>query len=144
MKVICINNKGYEHILTLDKEYDVIAKFLNHYSINCDNGNPITMNKDILKEIKSSINGFEDPGLEFTTGPGVKKDNHYDNSNGSLYLFAEQHQLNAWEFEIIKRIVRCRKKGEFISDIEKTKRVLDIYLKEQGHLFENQIEKLNK
>lgn len=69
---------------------------------------------------------------------------HYDNTNGSLYLFAEQHGLNAWEFEIIKRIVRCRKKGEFISDIEKTIEVLNLYLKEQGHKYEGQIEKLNK
>ena len=68
---------------------------------------------------------------------------YYDNSNGSLYLFAEQQGLNSWEFEIIKRIVRCRKKGEFISDIEKTKIVLDIYLKEKGDLYKNQTEILN-
>ena len=57
-------------------------------------------------------------------------DSHYDNSNGSLYKFAEDHKLNAWEFDIIKRIVRCRNKGQFISDLEKTKRVIDLYLKE--------------
>ena len=68
---------------------------------------------------------------------------HYNNDNGSLYLFAEQHRLNAWEFEVVKRIVRCRKKGEFISDIEKTKKVLDLYLKEQGYLYKNQTEVLN-
>lgn len=56
--------------------------------------------------------------------------NHYDNSNGSLYLFAEQHKLNAWEFDLIKRIVRCRKKGEFESDIKKSISVLELYLKE--------------
>jgi hypothetical protein len=72
------------------------------------------------------------------------KDDHYNNDNGSLYLFAQQHDLNAYEFEVIKRIVRCRKKGEFISDIEKTKRVLDLYLKEQGHNYKDQVEQLNK
>lgn len=60
----------------------------------------------------------------------TKKDAHYDNSNGSLYKFAEDHGLNAWEFDIIKRITRCRKKGQFVEDLEKTKRVIDIYLKE--------------
>ena len=55
---------------------------------------------------------------------------HYDNSNGSLYQFAENHNLNAYEFDIIKRIVRCRKKGNFIEDLEKTKVVIDLYLKE--------------
>lgn len=79
--------------------------------------------------------------------PPSKKDTtptHYDNTNGSLYLFAEQHGLNAWEFEVIKRTVRCRKKGEFISDIEKTIEVLKLYLKEQGHKYDGQVEKLNK
>ena len=55
---------------------------------------------------------------------------HYDNSNGSLYLFAEQQGLNPWEFDIIKRIVRSRKKGNFIEDLQKTKVVIDLYLKE--------------
>jgi hypothetical protein len=55
---------------------------------------------------------------------------HYNNDNGSLYLFAEQHGLNSWEFDIIKRIVRCRKKQQFIEDLEKTKLVIDLYLKE--------------
>ena len=71
------------------------------------------------------------------------KDQHYNNTNGSLYLFAEQHELNAYEFEVIKRIVRCRKKGEWITDLEKTIRVIELYLNEQGNLYENQIEKLN-
>jgi len=74
----------------------------------------------------------------------LQEDKHYDNSNGSLYLFAENHGLNAWEFEVIKRIVRCRKKGEFISDIEKTIRVLNIYLDEQKEKYAGQVERLNK
>ena len=59
-----------------------------------------------------------------------QKDEHYNNENGSLYLFAQHHELNAWEFDILKRIVRCRKKGQFTEDLEKTKRVIDLYLKE--------------
>lgn len=55
---------------------------------------------------------------------------HYDNENGSLYLFSEQHKLNAWEFDIIKRIVRCREKGQFEEDLLKTKLVIDLYLSE--------------
>jgi hypothetical protein len=57
-------------------------------------------------------------------------DQHYNNTNGSLYKFAQDHELNAWEFDIIKRITRCRKKGQFKEDLEKTKRVIDLYLKE--------------
>ena len=55
---------------------------------------------------------------------------HYNNDNGSLHLFAEQHALNAWEFDIVKRIVRSRKKCNFKEDLEKTKIVIDLYLKE--------------
>ena len=57
-------------------------------------------------------------------------DAHYDNKNGSLYKFAEDHGLNAYEFDILKRVARCRKKGQFKEDLEKTKRVIDLYLKE--------------
>ena len=55
---------------------------------------------------------------------------HYDNTKGSLYKFAEDHNLNSYEFDLIKRIVRCRKKGEFLSDLNKSKNVIDIYIKE--------------
>lgn len=55
---------------------------------------------------------------------------HYDNTKGSLYLFAEQQNLNSWEFDAIKRIVRSRKKGCFEEDIKKTIVVLELYLKE--------------
>jgi hypothetical protein len=55
---------------------------------------------------------------------------HYDNTHGSLYLFAERHQLNAWEFDLVKRIVRCRKKGQWLNDLRKSKEVIDLYMKE--------------
>ena len=55
---------------------------------------------------------------------------HYNNDHGSLYLFAEQQGLNNWEFDIIKRVVRCRKKGEFETDLKKTIEVINLYLKE--------------
>jgi len=72
------------------------------------------------------------------------KPSHYNNTNGSLYKFAEDNNLNSYEFEVIKRIVRCRKKGEWITDIEKTIEVLEIYKKEQSHNYKNQVEILNK
>lgn len=55
---------------------------------------------------------------------------YYNNDNGSLYQFAHKYDLNSWEFDIIKRVVRCRKKGNFEQDLEKTKLVIDLYLKE--------------
>jgi len=55
---------------------------------------------------------------------------YYNNEKGSLYKFAEDHDLNSWEFDLCKRIIRCRKKGNFVEDLEKTKFLIDLYLKE--------------
>lgn len=63
-------------------------------------------------------------------GKEFKAPVHYDNSKGSLYKFAEDHDLNAYEFDLIKRLVRCRKKGNFREDLQKTKFLIDLYLKE--------------
>ncbi len=60
----------------------------------------------------------------------VNTQSHYK-GNDSLYKFAEEWQLNAYEFDIIKRIVRCRHKGSFAQDLQKTKDLIDIYMKEQ-------------
>lgn len=57
---------------------------------------------------------------------------HYNNENGSIYKFCNDQELNPWEFYIIKRIVRCRKKGQFKEDLEKTKMAIDLYLKEHN------------
>ena len=55
---------------------------------------------------------------------------HYDNTNGSLYKFCEDKKLNSYEFDLIKRIMRCRKKGQFEADLQSTKVLIDLYLKE--------------
>jgi len=55
---------------------------------------------------------------------------HYDNTNGSLYKFCEDQKLNSYEFDLIKRIMRCRKKGQFEADLQSTKVLIDLYLKE--------------
>lgn len=95
-----------------------------------------------LKEEPPLVTSFDT--LQSVDPESDNTPSHYDNSKGSLYQFAEDHQLNAWEFEVCKRIVRCRKKGEWLSDIDKTIKVLELYKKEQGHLYEGQTEKLNK
>ena len=66
----------------------------------------------------------------FNISNNDKEPKHYDNSKGSLYQFAEQQGLNSYEFDICKRIIRCRKKGNFKEDLEKTKFLIDLYLKE--------------
>lgn len=60
----------------------------------------------------------------------INTQSHYLGKD-SLYKFAEEWALNSYEFDIIKRIVRCRHKGSFEQDLEKTKDLIDIYLREQ-------------
>ena len=55
---------------------------------------------------------------------------HYKNEHGSLYLFAQRQDLNAWEFDACKRIIRSRKKGRFDEDIRKSIEVLEMYRQE--------------
>jgi hypothetical protein len=61
----------------------------------------------------------------------INTESHYKGKD-SLYKFAEYWQLNSYEFDIIKRIVRCRFKDQFSQDLIKTKNLIDIYLKECG------------
>jgi len=60
----------------------------------------------------------------------INTQTHYKGKD-SLYKFAEEWGLNTYEFDIIKRIVRCRHKGSFAQDLSKTKDLIDIYVKEQ-------------
>ena len=55
---------------------------------------------------------------------------HYNNDNGTLYQVAQQRGWNAYIFDIVKRLERSEKKGEFESDLEKSKVVIDLWLKE--------------
>lgn len=57
---------------------------------------------------------------------------HYYKGKDSLYKFAQEWQLNAYEFDIIKRVIRCRHKGQFNEDLQKTKDLIDIYAKEHN------------
>ena len=108
-----------------DKTYKYI-QFNKEYEIVNIDGNYI----DVVLD-KSWLWCFKFSEIIEMFIPVIKsKDIHYDNTNGSLYLFAQQHELNAYEFDIIKRIVRCRKKGQFKEDLEKTIRVIELYLKE--------------
>ena len=55
---------------------------------------------------------------------------HYNNENGTLYKIATQRGWNPYLFDIVKRLERSDKKGEFESDLNKSKLVIDLWLKE--------------
>jgi hypothetical protein len=130
-RIAKVNAVGIEK----NKEYTITEdiEFPEYYSTSCG-----------IDFLKSNLDRYFFVPPQNSIKAKINTPNHYDNSKGSLYQFAEQQGLNAWEFEIIKRIVRCRKKGEFISDIKKTIDVLNIYLSEQGDKYKGQNEILNK
>ena len=112
MKLRCIE-KHFANV-TFGKVYDVIKKDNSYIWIMNDKGQE--------HQFDTIENYFE-----------VVTDNapsYYNNEKGSLYKFAEDHDLNAYEFDLVKRLVRCRKKGNFVQDLEKTKFLIDLYLKE--------------
>lgn len=55
---------------------------------------------------------------------------HYDNTNGSLYKVAQERDWNSYLFDIVKRLERAEKKGEFKQDLEKSINVIKLWLNE--------------
>tara|TARA_R110001606_G_scaffold216440_1_gene364378 strand:+ start:344 stop:640 length:297 start_codon:yes stop_codon:yes gene_type:complete len=55
---------------------------------------------------------------------------HYNNDNGTLYKIAEQRGWSSYLFDIVKRLERSEKKGEFTKDLQKSKLVIDLWLSE--------------
>lgn len=55
---------------------------------------------------------------------------HYDNSKGTLYKVATERGWNSYLFDIVKRLERAEKKGEFKSDLEKSINVIKLWLQE--------------
>jgi hypothetical protein len=82
--------------------------------------------------------------LEYFYKEEMETPKHYDNTKGTLYKVAEERGWNTYITDVIKRLERAEKKGEFISDIDKSIHVLQLYKQEQGYKFEGQIEKLNQ
>ena len=116
---VVVKEKSFQH-LTFGKVYKVVHSDLEYFGVVNNNG------KMSGHEHRKFDMYFEFANLESKD----EAPKHYDNSNGSLYLFADKQGLNTWEFDIVKRIVRCRKKGNFKEDLEKTKFLIDLYLKE--------------
>lgn len=60
----------------------------------------------------------------------IETPKHYDNSKGTLYKVATERCWNPYLFDIVKRLERAEKKGEFKTDLEKSINVIKLWLKE--------------
>ena len=122
---------------------------MRHLRYNNKNGSGVFINGRIYKstdevvgkvfEVNYYANSFPDEWEEVSEEEYLRQEGKlpestnikpYYKGKSSLYLFAEEYGLNSWEFDIIKRVIRCRHKGSWLEDLEKTKGVIDIYIKE--------------
>ena len=55
---------------------------------------------------------------------------HYNNTKGTLYKVATERGWNSYLFDIVKRLERADKKGEFKQDLEKSINVIKLWLNE--------------
>ena len=55
---------------------------------------------------------------------------HYNNENGTLYKVANDRNWNHYLFDIVNRLERAEKKGEFKSDLQKSINIIQLWLKE--------------
>ena len=56
---------------------------------------------------------------------------HYDNTKGTLYKIAEERGWNSYLFDIVKRLERAEKKGEFTQDLGKSINVIKLWQNER-------------
>ena len=55
---------------------------------------------------------------------------HYDNSKGALYKVAQERGWSPYLFDIVKRLERSEKKGEFNTDLDKSIAVIQLWKNE--------------
>ena len=63
--------------------------------------------------------------------PDLNTPKHYDNTNGTLYKVATERGWNSYLFDIVKRLERAEKKGEFTKDLEKSINVIKLWQNER-------------
>lgn len=85
-------------------------------------------NSKFFKKVMDSLSDKEK--LNFQSDLEIKTPKHYDNSKGTLYKVAQERNWSPYLFDIVKRLERADKKGEFETDLEKSIAVIQLWLKE--------------
>jgi len=148
-KVKCINARRSFPVLEENKVYEVDEFEVGYYYIWMPT--PIGTKKfcRYLKERFAEINWIDDldenypvevdsvdlswiKNLDATiTVEELNTPSHYDNSKGTLYKVAQERGWNAYLFDIVKRLERAEKKGEFQTDLEKSINVIKLWMSEK-------------
>jgi len=126
-EIVCIE-KSFQNF-TFGETYEIEDWTFIHFSVVDNKGDIQVFDRSNFNLFFKSMYQLKN-NIELGDESELEAPKHYNNTHGSLYDFAWKHSLNAWEFDIVKRLVRCRKKGNFKEDLEKTKFLIDLYLKE--------------
>jgi hypothetical protein len=120
MKRIAKNNKNG---LEKNKEYTMTQDliYLEYYKTECG-----------LYFLKENLRKYFYTPNETLIEAEINTPNHYDNSKGTLYKVAQERGWNPYLFDIVKRLERAEKKGEFESDLDKSIAVIQLWKNEQA------------
>ena len=107
-----------KHRYLYDKDNNCIFLIHNENERNGSKGVVLLCNESYKAEIVEYKNQINTP-------------KHYDNTNGTLYKVAGERGWNSYLFDIVKRLERADKKGEFKQDLEKSINVIKLWLNER-------------
>ena len=91
-------------------------------------GNLVSWSDGAIVNVVLLGEGYQAKIIEYAEEE-IETPDYYNNSKGSLYKVATERGWNAYLFDIVKRLERAEKKGEFNSDIDKTINLLKMYKK---------------
>lgn len=111
---------GYKEV-SEDEFFEIISKEENK--------------KEVIPESDKTDLSYEEEISTFMSKGFIEKTpSHYDNTNGSLYQIAKQRGWDFYQADCVKRLDRAYKKGQFREDLQKTKDLIDLWLKEMEEM----------
>lgn len=124
------------------KKYICLEDYINHNDLLCfKEGAIYIFSKDgVWYRTENNHQGFSheidasDINLYFKEIGHLETPKHYDNSKGTLYKVATERGWNSYLFDIVKRLERAEKKGEFKTDLEKSINVIKLWLQENEEI----------
>ena len=104
------------------KEEGIKKNELEEYTVKKYTENISFINKEVMNRlVENEIDKTQD----------LNTPKHYDNTNGTLYKIADERGWNSYLFDIVKRLERAEKKGEFTQDLEKSINVIKLWQNER-------------
>jgi hypothetical protein len=118
------------YVLSVTHETYIATDTMNYYVVKCKNNDPTLRDLIGEKSVKKDPQNLAQ--LIERKNEKLNIPSHYNNDNGSLYKVAKERGWNPYLFDVVKRLERSNKKGEFETDLKKSIVVIELWLKEQN------------